>query len=100
MLQKCHTAYLRCHNLMSNVVRMNFAVYVCSQSSNSFVVVTSKANDSYSGRNLTIVVLFSGGVLYALQDTVTFQYAGNPLITDIQPREIPIWLASSIRSIS
>ena len=75
---------------------MNFAIYVCSQSSNSFVVVTSKANDTYSGRNLTIAVLFSGGILYSIQDSITFQYAGNPIITDIQPREIPIWLVNSI----
>lgn len=57
---------------------------------NSIVILTPRANQSYIGRNLSVIVEYSGRVEQNVM--LTFTYAENPHISDIQPRVLSILL--------
>lgn len=63
---------------------------------NAIVLLTPRANESYIGRNLSVIVEYSGRVDQKVK--LFFTYTGNPTIADIQPRVLSILLVLSYKS--
>jgi hypothetical protein len=67
---------------------MNHTVYkvlrISFSSASSITILTPRANESYVGRSLSVIIDYSGPVVQNAM--LNFTYTGNPTITDIQPR--------------